>query len=71
MGWRAILNEFNIAKETAMYKTLTRAALILGMAATIGIPAAFAQERFEWDGTRELRLKTVNGAIRLRRSNDL
>ena len=48
-----------------MYKTLTRAALILGMAATIGIPAAFAQEHFEWEGTRELRLKTVNGAIRL------
>ena len=98
-----------------MYKTLTRAALVLGLVATIGIPATtfetvngritvelpdntnadvraetlnggissdfrmtvsgrFGSRRLNGtigNGGRELRLKTVNGPIRLRRTSGL
>ncbi len=50
-----------------MYQTLTRTALVLGMATTIGIPSAFAQERFEWEGTiaagKAIEIKGINGKV--------
>ena len=50
-----------------MYETVTRAALILGVVATIGIPCAVAQERFEWEGTiaagKAIEIKGINGKI--------
>ena len=49
------------------YETVTRAALILGTVAAIGIPCAFAQERFEWEGTiaagKAIEIKGINGKV--------
>ena len=50
-----------------MYNTLTRAALILALVATIGIPAAFAQEPFEWEGSiaagKAIEIKGISGKV--------
>ncbi len=49
------------------YETVTRAALILGTMAAIGIPCAFAQERFEWEGMiaagKAIEIKGINGKV--------